>query len=68
MSVEVRTINGQMASDLRPDTICQIKMRKHPDGKNVAQYERYNDRILAQASAQDTGQNVMNNLMPSTGS
>ena len=68
MSVEVRTLNGQMASDLRPDTICQIKMRKHPDSKNVAQYERYNDRILAQASAQDTGQNVMNNLMPSTGS
>tara|TARA_R110002126_G_scaffold13523_1_gene58532 strand:+ start:19 stop:879 length:861 start_codon:yes stop_codon:yes gene_type:complete len=68
MSVEVRTINGQMASDLRPDTICQIKMRKHPDNRGAAQYERYNDRILAQASAQDTGQNVMNTIMPSTGS
>ena len=62
LSVEVRTPAGEMATDLRPDTIVQIKIREDPHkiAEAIAS-SGYNRLIKAMSSATQTGQ-VLNSM------
>ena len=68
LSVEVRQPSGQLSTDLRPDTICQIKFRQDP-AKLAEQKEdeRLDALVLALSSATQTGQ-VLSRTLYNTGS
>lgn len=68
LTCEVRQPAGQLASDLRPDTICQIKFRQDPTKlAEAAQDKRFEDLSLALSAATQTGQ-ILSQTMYSTGS
>lgn len=62
LTVEIRTPAGEMATDLRPDTIVQLKIREDPHkiAETIAS-DGYNRLIKAMSSATQTGQ-VLNSM------
>ena len=63
LSVEVRQPNGQITGDLRPDTICQIKMREDPKQEARRQASlTFDNMVLAMSSATKSGQVLSTNL------
>lgn len=63
LSVEVRQPNGQIATDLRPDTICQIKMREDPKQEARRQSTiAFDKMVLAISSATRSGQVLSTDL------
>lgn len=63
LSVEVRQPNGQLATDLRPDTICQIKMREDPKQEARRQSTiAFDNMVLAISSATKSGQVLSTDL------
>jgi hypothetical protein len=57
LSVEVRQPGGQIATDLRPDTITQIKLREDPHHIDARNANIANERLItALSSARQTGQ------------
>tara|TARA_R110002012_G_scaffold237919_1_gene411681 strand:+ start:15476 stop:17872 length:2397 start_codon:yes stop_codon:yes gene_type:complete len=68
LSVEVRQPSGQIAGDLRPDTICQLKMREDPKQEaRRAATVAFDNMVLAISSARDTGQ-ILSSQLSSRGS
>ena len=68
LTCEVREPAGQLATDLRPDTICQIKFRQDPTKLEMAQAdERFEKLALSLSSAVQTGQ-ILSKQMYLTGS
>ena len=69
LTLEVRTPAGEMATDLRPDTIAQIKIREDPHKVVEAIANNNYDRLIrAVSSATMTGQSVLNPMMSHDGS
>ena len=69
LTVEVRTPAGGMATDLRPDTICQIKIREDPAKiQEKISNDNYSRMLKALSSAQTTGQTSLNAFMTNDGS
>ena len=57
LSVEVRQPSGEIAGDLRPDTICQIKLREDPKQEQRRLLNMQFDKMsLAISSATNSGQ------------
>ena len=68
MSVEVRQPGGQLATDLRPDTITQLKIREDPQEVSKRNANIAHDRMVeAMASRTNTAQ-TLSNTMYHTGS
>ena len=68
LSVEVRQPGGQIATDLRPDTITQIKLREDPHHIDARNANIANDRLIAAlSSARQTGQ-ILSKELYNTGS
>ncbi len=63
LTVEIRQPEGQFASDLRPDSIAQIKIRKDPN-KEAEQniYRAFNRAVLESSSSEKTGQILSANI------
>jgi len=63
LSVEVREPSGRIAGDLRPDTICQIKMREDPKQEARRQSTiAFDKMVLAISSATKSGQVLSSNI------
>lgn len=68
LTCEVREPAGQLATDLRPDTICQIKFRQDPQKVEMAKADqRFEQLALSLSSAVQTGQ-ILSKQMYLTGS
>lgn len=68
LTVEVRMPSGELAKDLKPDTIAQIKFRQDPLAMaEERQDKRYEELVSGLASAVQTGQILSGNI-PTTGS
>ena len=68
LTCEVRQPAGQLAIDLKPDTICQIKFREDPQRMAERKAdERFEGLALAMSSAVQTGQ-ILSQKIYQTGS
>jgi hypothetical protein len=63
LTVEVRQPEGSFATDLRPDSICQLKIRKDPNKQQEQNlYNAFNKAVLQSSSAETTGQILSANI------
>ena len=63
LSVEVRQPGGQLASDLRPDTITQLKLREDPLKVQERMAAKTNEKMIgALAAATKTGQTLSSTI------
>jgi hypothetical protein len=59
----VRQPEGSFATDLRPDSICQLKIRKDPNKQQEQNlYNAFNKAVLQSSSAETTGQILSANI------
>ena len=64
MTVEVRQPSGQLADDLLPDSILQIKIRDDPiKVQERISNDRHREMVLAISSSQNTGNILSQNIV-----
>tara|TARA_R100000231_G_scaffold122142_1_gene92310 strand:- start:69 stop:2678 length:2610 start_codon:yes stop_codon:yes gene_type:complete len=64
LTVDIRQPSGVLASDLRPDTIVQLKLREDPRYRDIQEKtNQYEDLVLAISSGIRSGQILSTNIL-----